>query len=258
MDFENSKTPFCSHPAPFPKTLRRTVETGLPDPSNSLAHHTRTISFLEPDSAALVDPDVIGWIRSFHHVEDLFLYFVEQDDHQVSLVLLHGFSSALRSLSLVYSTIPFPKVPNFIPPPLLEDLTLSGATHSNDTAGWTSPSTSPGFTGTLWIRGAIPSITRWLYSLPADLHFREINASPYDDDIPSIMDLVSKCSNNLESLTVYSFSFGVFIIAPSIVWRLIAVGERRKAAFAQPLNGHETQRCSIRLWGLSSVDQHDN
>ena len=96
----------------------------FPDPSNSLAHYTRSISFLEPDSAALVNPDVIGWIRSFHRVEDLLLKFSGCDNHE-SLAQLHGLSSALRSLYLIHFVIPLSKIFNFISSfPPLEDLSL--------------------------------------------------------------------------------------------------------------------------------------
>ena len=121
----------------------------FPDPSNSLAHYTRNVSFLQPSSAAFVNPDVIGWICSFRHVEHLFLGSIK-DDHGVSLVQLHGFSSALRSLSLIHFAISFSEVFNFISSFPLEDLVLmSMGSHSGDTRRWISPSTSPRFTGSL-------------------------------------------------------------------------------------------------------------
>ena len=46
---------------------KRSVELwkqSFPNPSNSLAHHTRTMTFLEPESAVLVNPDITGWICS--------------------------------------------------------------------------------------------------------------------------------------------------------------------------------------------------
>ena len=188
----------------------------FPDPSNSLAPYTRTISFLKPGSAAFVNPDVVDWTRSFHCVGGLFLNCYGRDNNEVSLVQLHGFSSTLRTLSLEYPTSG-PEIFNFIASfPLLEDLMLMTGSHSDDTGEWISPSTSPRFTGSLEISGEIPSITRWLCSLPGGLHFREVNSSFYDADTPSITGLVSKCSNTLEFLTISSCGFGAFAIAPAI------------------------------------------
>ena len=121
----------------------------FPDPSNSLARYARTISFLEPESAALVNPDVMDWIRSFHYVENLFLNLLGWGNHKAFLVQLCGFSSALRSLCLEHSVIPLSKIFNFISSFLsLEDLSLiTTPPHTIDTDKWISPSTSPKFTG---------------------------------------------------------------------------------------------------------------
>ena len=184
----------------------------FPDPSSSLAPYTRTFSFLEFHSTTLVNPDVIGWIRSFDRVENLFLGFI-RDSHGASLVQLHGFSPALKSISLAYSTGLLSKILNFISTfPLLEDLVLMAGPYSNDTGKWISPSTSPKFTGSLHIDGGVPSITRWLCGLPGGLHFRQIHLSYQDDYTPLIASLVSKCSNTLESLIISGDDLGVFAV----------------------------------------------
>ena len=82
--------------------------------------------------------------------------------------------------------------------------------HSSDTGKWIPPSTSPKFTGSLHIDGAVPSATHWLCSLPGGLHFREICLSYNEDDAPLITGLVSKCSHTLESLTISYNDFGAF------------------------------------------------
>ena len=44
----------------LPKHPIELRKQAFPDPSNSLARYTRTVSFLEPESAVLVDPDIVG------------------------------------------------------------------------------------------------------------------------------------------------------------------------------------------------------
>ena len=161
----------------------------FPDLSSSLAPYTRTFTFLELYSTTLVNPDVVSWIHSFDRIEKLILASI-RDSHGVSLVQLHGFSSALRSLSLAYSMVPLPTILGFVSSfPLLEDLVLVAENHSNDTCKWISPSTPPKFTGSLHIDEAVPSITRWLCSFPGALHFRHI-CLLYEDHTPLITDLV--------------------------------------------------------------------
>ena len=96
--------------------------------------------------------------------------------------------------------------------PLFEDLVLVAENHSNDTCKWISPSTPPKFTGSLHIDGAVPSITRWLCSFPGALHFRRIYLSYHDNYTPLITDLVSKCAETLESLTISCNDFGMFAL----------------------------------------------
>ena len=162
----------------------------FPDPSNSLAHYTGTMSFIQPTSASFVNPDVTGWICSFRHVEDLFPGFF-RDNYGDSLVQLHGFFSALRSLSLMRFAISLSEVFNIISSfPLLEDLMLMTGSHSDDTGRWISSSTTPRFTGSLQISEEIPSITRWLCGLPGGLRFREVDVSSQDDDTSLVAGLV--------------------------------------------------------------------
>ena len=73
----------------FPPS-KRSVELWkrtFPDPSNSLARYTRTFSPLELYYTTLVNPDIVGWICSFHRVENLILGFT-RDSHGLSLVQL--------------------------------------------------------------------------------------------------------------------------------------------------------------------------
>ena len=214
----------------------------FPDPSGSLAPYTRTFSFLELYPTTLVNPDIVGWIHSFDRVENLILGFIRHS-RGVSLVQLHGFSPAIRSVSLAYSTVPFSRIFDFISSfPLLENLALIMISpHTSDTGKWISPSTSPKFTGSLRITGAAPSIIRWLCGLPGGLRFREINSSCYDEDKTSMTDLVSRRSKASESLTIASYHFGMFVVASATIRHLTAVDERKRAAFTRLLNGHGAQ-----------------
>ena len=229
----------------------------FPDPSGSLAPYTRTLSFLELYPTTLVNPDIVGWIHSFDRVENLILGFI-RDSHGVSLVQLHGFSPALRSVSLAYSTAPFSRIFDFISSfPLLENLALIMISpHTSDTGKWISPSTSPKFTGSLRITGAAPCIIRWLCGLPGGLHFRELHLSHHDDDTLLITELVSKCFNTLESLAISCHRFGAFVTTPPIILRLTVVRDRRRADFARPLKGHEAQGGGVRFRWAASVDQY--
>ena len=65
----------------------------FPDPSNSLAHHARTLSFRTQDASALANPDGDRWIRTFHRVENLYLNTL---GYGTSFVQLNGFSPTLN------------------------------------------------------------------------------------------------------------------------------------------------------------------
>ena len=196
-----------------PERIIQLWKQTFPDPSNSLAHYTRTIYFLKFDSSALASPDVVGWIRSFHHVEDLSLDFLGQGNYDDFHVKLRGFSSTLRSLSLANSVVALSRIFNFISSfPLLEDLALVMCL-TNDTGEWISPSAPPRFTGSLRVTGVLPSIARWLCARPGGLHFRKIDLTLLTNETTSIMDLVLKCSNTLESLAISSCDLGAFIVA---------------------------------------------
>jgi len=83
--------------------------------------------------------------------------------------------------------------------------------------GWTAPSTSPKLTGSLDLRivaEGIGSITRRLLELPDGLNFTKLVLTCIDaTDFKFATDLVSGCSDTLESLSVTDYLPGVF---PSI------------------------------------------
>ena len=178
----------------------------FPNPSNSPAHHTRSLSIHSlPAINYVASAALRAWTYSFHHIIQLEMNLGYQD-RWVSLVQLHGLSSTLKSLRLHYSSIQLSEVLNLIRSfPLLEDLWLQSNPVSiqNDDDEWDTPPTSPKFTGSLYLSGEIHAITRKLLDLPGGLHFTKISTFCSPGDVNSTMDLVSRCSDTLESLRVY-------------------------------------------------------
>jgi hypothetical protein len=180
----------------------------FPDPSNSPARYTRSLSIHGIPHVTTADMDVGGWIRTFRNLVHLHLECFGPVDHEVSLAPFHGISPTLRSLRL---TCAFPEVLDLICSfPLLEDLALDSIGNRGDV--WSTPSTSPKFTGTLEITafGGFRPIARRLLDLPGGLHFAKIKVESYAGDVDSTMDLVSGCSGTLKSLYVSCSAPGVF------------------------------------------------
>jgi len=180
----------------------------FPDPSNSPAHHTRTLYVHGPPVTTAAEKGAGGLIRTFRNVVHLELSKMDR----ASLVPFCGFSSTLRSLNLIHTPVDiFDLVCSF---PLLEDLTLVALLPTGEVGGWNVPSTPPKLTGTLDLRmfGEAHHVARILLDLPGGLHFSEINAAFYDEDAKSVSDVVSRCSGTLERLTLtrqgaFRFSF---------------------------------------------------
>jgi hypothetical protein len=180
----------------------------FPDPSSSPAHHTRSlfISGLSAFTAAYGDGG--GWIRTFHNVVDLHLQSLGSDDYRVSLIQFHGFSPTLRSLRLIFV---FREVLDFICSfPLLEDLGFVPFGGGCD--AWNTPLTSPKLTGSLELRNSAstrPAI-RQLLDLPGGLNFAKITVAYRIENVESIIDLVSECSDTLKSLDIRCRPEGAF------------------------------------------------
>ena len=181
----------------------------FPDPSNSPAYYTHSLSIRGPLTVTAADADEGGWIRTFHSLVSLDLDTIGCDDSQVSLVLLHGLSPTLKSLILTYTSIPSSEVFGFVCSfPLLEDLSMVSRGYENKAGGWKTPLTSPKLTGSLHLgmKGGIRSATHRLLDLPGGLHFSKITAMCLNEDIDSITDLLSRCSDTLEFLRIYCLS----------------------------------------------------
>jgi hypothetical protein len=173
------------------------------DPSNSPARHTRSLSVRGIPSITAADTDEGGWISTFHNIVHLHL---ESGGSEDSLTPFYGLSPTLRSLRL--TTTPVEVLDLICSFPLLEDLTLVCLGREDD--GWSTPSTSPKLTGFLDLRsfGEIRHTARRLLDLPDGLHFTKITVECYTEDVGSIMDLVSRCSDTLESLSISYYTPG--------------------------------------------------
>ena len=170
----------------------------FPDPSNSPAHHTRTLSIYNISLDTAADEVVGDLIKSFRNVVNLQL----SDLDLASLTPLHGLSPTVRSLDLAY--IPFEIFDLVCSFPLLEDLSLAAPYARCDTGRWNPSPTSPKLTGSLDLRAGswTRSFIRRLLELPDGLHFSKITLEFFEGDAESVTDLVSGCSDTLESLTM--------------------------------------------------------
>ena len=171
------------------------------EPSNSPAHHTRTLSIFGPEVVAAASADRRAWIHPFRHITTLSVDM--KDTPGVSLVHLHGLSPTLISLGLFHPTIPPSEVINLICSfPLLEDLYLSSLRIEGDTDKWKVPPTSPKLTGSLYVSGGLGSVARRLLDLPSGLRSTMLTVMGFVEDVEPAMGLVSGCSATLKSLRV--------------------------------------------------------
>ena len=195
----------------------------FPDPSNSPAHHTRELFIYGALAITAADAGVSGRIRTFHNVVHLKLANLDR----VSLVPFHALSPVVRSLHLTYFTPDvFDLVCSF---PLLEDLALHILYPEGQTAEWNPPSSSPKLTGSLrlGIYGRAHPVIRRLLDLPYGLHFSKINVMFYDKETESVADLVSRCSDTLESLDIVNSPSSTLPSVPVTGQHLTAACERR-------------------------------
>ena len=196
----------------------------FPDPSNSPARHTRTLSIYGIPAPTATDEEVDSWIRAFHSVVHLRL----ESLNQAALLPFYGLSPTVRSLRLTYTTPEiFPFVCSF---PLLEDLALVGLDYQTDAGGWNAPLTSPKLTGSLDLRvfGSVRPVVRRLLDLPDGLHFSKITVLFSEEAVALVMDLVSRCSCTLESLAIIYSPMGAFPSVPVTIQYLTVTRRCRR------------------------------
>ena len=159
----------------------------FPDPSNSPAYHTRTLSVKSSHVVTAADAEECGWIRAFSRVVrfEVSSTMYGLIDSGFSLTPFHAFSPILRSLSLFSNALPLLRIFGLVRSfSLLEDLTLVVRLILNnddpDAGGppiGIPPPSSPVFTGTLRlvIFHGMESAVRRLLDLPNGLHFRHLS-----------------------------------------------------------------------------------
>ena len=202
---------FHAHPRTHPHMrgppqIHQWVKT-FPDPSNSPAPYTRSLVIC--GSLTLIAPNV-SWIRAFSGIVRLHLD-TYGEPHSV-LISLGGFSHTLKSLHLTFKdSFPPSEIFGFVCSfPLLDDLFLAPSDNLKIVHEWSIPSTSPKFTGILHLAPAngLNCAARYLVQLPHGLHFTKIVLFFKGKDAEAVTDLVSSCSETLESLRVGCFTSG--------------------------------------------------
>jgi hypothetical protein len=189
----------------------------FPDPSSSPVHYTRSLSSYGFETIASAGTHAWAWVRAFRHVVHLQTVAARWNDSRVSLAPLYGLFPSLRSISIHNSRIPpselLDLICSFPPPP--RDLQLQNVSTSDSTANdeWSAPpSTLPELTGTLRLNGWIgPVIWRSLNLLNDRSCFVNIVMTGRGGDADLMADLVSKCSETLESLSIGYLSVVCFL-----------------------------------------------
>jgi len=197
---------------PNPNILQSWKET-FPDPFNSPAYYTHTLTYYP----SVGDAAVGDWITAFSHVVHLEVvgYGAPVAQTAASFIPLHGFSPAIKSLSVYFPTLPTSAVFNLILSfPLLEDLSIVThyGTDDDDGSGGlptaVQPPNPPTFTGSLDLslsgrKGGMGPVSSWLLSLPGGIHFRKLTLMWFRvSDGPPTTALVRECSDTLESLKI--------------------------------------------------------
>jgi hypothetical protein len=187
----------------------------FPDPSTSPAYYTRTLSITFCPDATTVGMGLGGWITTFSRVARF-----EMGTHSKPanfLVPFRGFSPALKSLHLVFKSLPSPRISNFVHSfPLLEELCMTtddvfGLFGIDRKSTVVQSSNLPPFTGALKLslKSGMDPIASWLLSFPKGPHFRKLCfAWHYRKDASSMTALVERCSPTLEILRIDSEIFG--------------------------------------------------
>jgi len=217
-----SRTHLFAHVVFNHKSVKSWMKT-FPDPLNSPAHYTRSLSLRGHQLVALAGPAPRIRAFPFDNLVNLNIHSESNGSggDRVSLVLFHGLSPTVRSLHLTLPNARPSEVFEFVCSfPLLEDLSLFAFGYSSVADRWTPPSTPPRLTGSLQLHnmdGGIDPITCRLLDLPNGLNFTKIVVSRDNDetDSKSITDLVSGCSNTLESLDVTDYFPGKFPSFPA-------------------------------------------
>jgi len=201
------------------KVLQSWKET-FPDPSNSPAYHTRTLSISCSRRVTAADMEEGGWIKTFSRVVHLEVDSKQNsNDSGISLTPFHGLSPVVKSLCVTSVRLPHLRVFGLVRSlPHLEDLTLIAHGIANDGPDVHDgppiaipPPSSPPFTGTLRLilLGGMEPAARRLLDLPNGLRFRNL-ILPWlqENDILWINGLIVGCSDTLRGLYLTNHVIG--------------------------------------------------
>jgi hypothetical protein len=196
----------------YAKSLQSWKET-FPDPSTSPARYAKKLLIVHPQVVTAADAEPGGWIGGFSRVVHFKVFSSIYDSSKLSFAPFHGFSPAIKSLSVIISALPASWIFNLILSfPLLEDLSVfvhdnrSGDDAGADEMPTAQSSTPRVLTGSLnlcVLGGGIGPFTRRLLSLPGGIHFRKLSWTWFrEEGLSPIMELVEACSHTLESLDI--------------------------------------------------------
>ena len=239
------------------KSLIRSWMRAFPDPSNSQAHHARSLS-IGIDAAVLTgDPDARAFIRSFHNILQLFVHTFWWDTPKVTFADFHGLSPTLTSLHLFHPSIQSSEVLDLICSfPLLEDLSLQIEDLTGDLDGWVAPSASPKLTGELLLGKRVHHVVCGLLDLPGGLHFTKITACIPVEDAELVVGLVSRCSHTLESLWIDYYPSSTFLSAFALDWYLIATIVQAYPDCSPRLTSQK--RKNLKNWRFNAANRTSN
>lgn len=188
----------------------------FPDPSNSPAHHTRTLRISCLGAISAADAAEGGWIPTFSGASCLEVFSYDASGLGTSLTPLHKFSPTLKSLHLTtFSFRPSQIIDLVTSFPLLEDLSLLGYDRGpHEPRAVRPPSNSPPLTGTLELRliWGVSPLADQLLDLSNGLRFRKLKVRSYHTgDPPFVGKLVQACSGTLEHLDIQRRKQGAFV-----------------------------------------------
>jgi hypothetical protein len=199
----------------FAKVLFRNTKdlqswkTTFPDPFTSPACYTRNLSVRFCPVAIAAGGEEGGWIQTFSRT--VHFEIGTHSEPATFLLPFHGFSPALKSLLLVFTTLPSALVFDFVYSfPLLEDLGVSTGDAVDGIDGKlpiVQSLSPPPFTGVLrlCLKTGMNPIASRLLSLPNGPHFRRLSVVWFSrEDALLVAALVDRCSPTLDYLMIGS------------------------------------------------------
>ena len=215
-------------------------KTAFPDPSTSPAFYTRTLFINCPSTLTAEDASERGWMSTFVRLvclelDTYYLHFAIDrrvtfpEGFGISLSLFHIYSPTLKSLRVSSPSLPHSQIFNLVLSlPHLEDLTLFGndATCEDKESHQPRPASPlPALTGTLEFSlfKGMGCATGHLLGIPNGLRFRKLKLSWNDtEDLQSINNLVSACSDTLEDLDVaYNLKSAIYLVLSVAIAHLL-------------------------------------